>query len=99
MSFGISLFTDTGVLRLEETTRLMRVLGVITVTVPSGSGLYLVGIGNIVGTEWTCTGLTSNVSTSTLYSVSSAFKYDATTVGFLRAPSSTLVHTVYIIGF
>lgn len=95
MTFGVKLFNSSGSVRLAETTRLMRILGVLTVSVPSGSGLYVVSIGEIAGVEWTCTGTTTS---GTLTSVSSAFKYDATNVGFLRA-GSTLVHTVYVIGF
>lgn len=95
MTFGIKLFNSSGSVRLAETTRLLRILGVATVAVPSGSGLYLVGIGTISGVEWTCVGITVN---TTLTSISSAFKYNATTLGFLRT-GSTLTHTVYIIGF
>lgn len=95
MTFGIKLFNPSGSVRLAETTRLMRVLGVATVSVPSGSGLYIVSIGAITGVEWTCT---STTVSSTLTSVGSAFKYDANNVGFLRA-ASTVTHTLYIIGF
>lgn len=95
MSHGIKIFNATGGVRLTDTTRLMRILATLTVSVPSGSGLYLVGIGAISGVEWTCIGTTVN---GTLTSMSSAFKYDATTVGFLKT-GSTLSHTVYILGF
>lgn len=95
MTFGIKLFTPSGSVRLAETTRLMRILGVATVSVPSGSGLYIVNVGTITGVEWTCT---STTVSGTLTAVGSAFKYDQNNVGFLRS-GSAVTHTLYIIGF
>lgn len=98
MTVGIRLWRGDGVLRFSETARVIRLLGSAVISVPGGSGLYLVGVGSIAGVEWGVTDTVDSTSAPVLRSTGSVFKWDATTIAMYRNASTRNIN-VYLFGY